>query len=132
VLVTDAEDLLGREAERFLPTRLPEGTVPASGGGHPIAYVVIVQLPQSGEGWLAHLAERRPGFLAPAHLLDGEPGALSTPGPLAGPDPLTVVTHPTFADQRDGESVAMLGKIVAEAALDAGRALVWGRLLDPG
>ncbi len=42
MLVANAEDLLGRQAQRLVPGGLPKGAVPAGRSRHPVADVVLV------------------------------------------------------------------------------------------
>src|SRR6185295_4971425 len=132
VLIANPQDLLCGETQRLFPGCLPEGAVPARGRSHAVSHVIIAQPRNPGERRLADLAERWPGLLPLAHLLDGEPGPFPAPGPLTGPDPAAVLEHPTLANERRGEPVPVLGKVVAKTSFDAGRALVGRGLLDPG
>ena len=129
--IADAKELLGGEAHRLIPGGLAERLVPLRRGGAPVPHVAVFHQPLPGLGRLAHLSGGRPGLPRLALLRDGGPGARAVAGLLAGPDPAAVQSHPHPADERLHQAIAVLGEVVAEAALDAGGALVGGPLLDP-
>ena len=132
VLALDAEQLLRGEAHRLFPGGLAEGVVPLGGGAGAVAHVAVAHDREAGLRRLAHAALRRAGLLRAAHLLDGEPRPLAVPRRLARPAPRAAFLHPALPDQRDGQPVAVLREVGAEAPLHAGAPLVGGVLLDPG
>src|SRR5206468_695673 len=80
---------------------------------------------------LAHRARRAGRLRVLALPLDGLPRpapAIRTAAPA--PDPAALLLLPALADQRLREAIVVLGKVVAEPALHAGRALVGSVELD--
>src|SRR6266498_3921426 len=132
MLPLDALELLSDETHRLFPGRFAERAVPTRRSSHPIAHIVLAQHRETGLWRLAHASVGRPWLLAFARFLHRAPRPLAVAGPFAPPRPGPVLVNPTLPDERPGQAVPVLGEVVAEAPLHAGRALVRGVLLDPG
>src|SRR5438128_11620361 len=127
-----AQQLLRRELRRLLPRGLAERLVPGRRGRHAVANVQVHALEQRQVAHrLARRARRARRLRVLALTLDGlpRPAPAILPRPAA-PNPAALLLLPALADQRLREAIAVLGKVVAESAFDAGGALVGSVELD--
>src|SRR5262249_2309400 len=128
-----APELLRHQLQGLVPGRFAERLVPGGRCRGAVADVLgdavderqVTQL-------LAHRARRRGRAVLLGFLADGAPRA-AAPGVSGGTfvDPAAAFLRPAASDQRPGEPVAVLGEVVAEAALHASRTHVGRVVFDP-
>src|SRR6266576_65174 len=130
----DPPQLLRGQFERLLPGRLTERRIPVVGSRDAVPDVHVQPLEQRQ---LAHAlaggARRRTRLRAPSLGFDRPPRPRAPLGAgRALPDPAAALFGPAFSDQGPGESVPVLGEVVAEAPFHTGGALIRRVQLDVG